>query len=458
MQIINPATEEIIKEISSDDFSSINQKYQQLRNGQDSWKESPLKDRISIIDRFHKLLNKHKNDLAEILTLEVGKPISQSVAEITGACSRINYFIQNSEKWLSDEWITKKEGLGERISFEPLGVIANISAWNYPYLVGVNVFIPALISGNALFYKPSEYSSLTGLEIQKLLLEAGISEKVFDVVIGSGEVGKNLLDLPLDGYFFTGSYQTGNHIYQRVASKMVPCQLELGGKDPIYISKNIDDIKAIAKSALEGVFYNNGQSCCAVERIYVHEGVYDEFLKIFVEETKGLKLGDPNDPETFIGPLTRKEQVEFLEKQVEDALGKGAHLAYGGKKISGPGYYFEPTIITNVDHSMRLMTEESFGPIIGIQKVRGEDEAIALMKDTDYGLTSGIFSDDYEEAEKVLGKMDSGTVYWNCSDRVTAKLPWSGRKHSGIGTTLSYQGIRAFVRPKAYHLKGFRVI
>ena len=235
---------------------------------------------------------------------------------------------------------------------------------------------------------------------------------------------------------------------------MVPCQLELGGKDPLYVMDDVDNIEKAAADALEGVVYNSGQSCCAVERIYVHENVYDAFVDSYVEQCKKLVIGNPLDKNTDIGPLSRKEQQVFLLDQIDDAIILGARIKCGGKMPLGKGYYFEPTVLVNVNHNMKLMMEESFGPVVGIQKVKDDAEAIHLMQDTAYGLTAAVYSKSFERAEEVMKQMHTGTVYWNCCDRVSANLPWSGRKQSGLGATLSYQGIRAFVQPKAYHIRG----
>jgi acyl-CoA reductase-like NAD-dependent aldehyde dehydrogenase len=234
---------------------------------------------------------------------------------------------------------------------------------------------------------------------------------------------------------------------------MVPCQLELGGKDPVYVTDDVPDVKAAAAATADGAFYNNGQSCCAVERIYVHEKIYDSYIAEFVKEVNSWKTGDPTAPGTYIGPLTRKEQVQELEKQVADALEQGAVLMTGGKALPGPGYYFAPTVLTNVTHNMRLMQEESFGPVIGIMKVNNDQEALELMQDTAYGLTAAVYSAGRERAASILSQVNAGTGYWNCCDRVSAAVPWSGRKHSGFGATLSHQGLRAFTRPKAWHLR-----
>lgn len=454
MQIINPATEEIIQEVTEDTTETIQEKYQRLKDGQKQWAAVPLPQRISAIEKFYALLDEQKDELAATLTKEVGKPIQQSYNEINGARKRIEYFIKNSAKWLADEWITEEDATREKIVYEPLGVIANISAWNYPFLVGVNVFIPALIGGNAVMYKPSEYSTLTGLNIQRLLYQSGIPENAFAIVIGKGAVGQVLLDLPLSGYFFTGSYRTGKYIAEQTAGKLVPVQLELGGKDPLYVMDDIENVNAVAEAALEGAVYNSGQSCCAVERIYVQESIYDKFVEAFVAQAKKLVTGNPMDKKTDIGPVSRKEQLKFLAEQVEDAKQKGGNIMSGGTTTEGNGYFFEPTVVVNANHEMKLMTDESFGPVIGIQKVKDDEEAVELMTDTPYGLTAAVYSKSLERAEQVMKQMDTGTVYWNCCDRVSAALPWSGRKNSGLGATLSYHGIRAFVQPKAYHLRG----
>jgi acyl-CoA reductase-like NAD-dependent aldehyde dehydrogenase len=454
LTITNPASGQEITKIDTDNTLTINQKYDDLKLGQKTWAKVSLEKRIEILQNFAQLLKKNETELSAILTSEVGKPIQQSINEINGGISRINWLCENANKYLADEIMSQQPGMTEKIVYEPLGVVCNISAWNYPYLVGINVIVPALLAGNAVAYKPSEFASLTGIEIKKLLIEAGVPTNVFEIIIGKGNVGAELLELPFDGYFFTGSYNTGNYIYQKVAPKMVPCQLELGGKDPLYVTDNVEGIKNIAAGTADGAFYNNGQSCCAVERIYVHEAVYDVYVKHFVEEVKSWKIGVPTEDGVYIGALTREAQIEVLERQVKNAIENGATLLCGGKRIDKAGNYFEPTVFSNVKNDMDLMQEESFGPIIGIMKVGSDDEAIQLMNDTKYGLTAAVYSKSQERAEEILSQTNSGTGYWNCCDRVSAALPWSGRKHSGFGATLSHAGIRAFTKPKAMHLRG----
>ena len=454
MKIINPATEAVITEIAEDSTNALLKKFHKLKASQAGWAKVSAAERRNVLQKFSELLNEEIEELAATLTSEVGKPLQQSRNEVNGARSRMAWMVSNAEKYLAEEIMVDEQGLTERITYEPLGVICNISAWNYPFLVGVNVFVPALLAGNAVMYKPSEYATLTGLNIQRLLQKAGLPAGVFEIAIGGKETGEALLDMDFDGYYFTGSYRTGKYIYERVANKMVPCQLELGGKDPLYISDDVKDIASVAIGTADGAFYNNGQSCCAVERIYVHEKVYDDYIKTFIKEVESYKLGSPTEEGVYIGALTRKEQLALLEDQVKEAVSKGATIAVGGKKMDRKGNYFEPTVLLNVSNDMKVMQEESFGPIIGIMKVSNDEEALQKMQDTVYGLTAAVYSSDKTRAENILSKVNAGTGYWNCCDRVSPAVPWSGRKHSGFGATLSHSGIRAFTKPKAWHLRG----
>ena len=453
MNIVNPATQEIITTVSVDDQKTIANKLTNLREGQKNWAKVSLSERVTIIRRFAELLQTNLDACASVLTSEVGKPLQQSKNEVNGACARIEWLTTNAEQSLQDEWMVKTGATREKIVYEPLGVVCNISAWNYPYLVGTNVFVPALLAGNAVIYKPSELSTLTGLEIEKYLHAAGVPENVFQIAVGAKEVGEILLAADLDGYFFTGSYATGKYIYERVSKKMKPCGLELGGKDPLYVTDDVTDISTIAANTADGAFYNNGQSCCSVERIYVHEKVYDDYVAAFVKEVQSYTIGNPLSEGVYIGALTRKEQAAILANQVQDAVSKGAVVLCGGKPIQGEGNYFEPTVLVNVTHEMGVMKEESFGPIIGIMKVTGDATAVTLMNDTQYGLTASVYCNNEERALALQSQLNAGTVYWNCCDRVSAALPWSGRKHSGFGSTLSLVGLRVFTQPKAYHLR-----
>jgi acyl-CoA reductase-like NAD-dependent aldehyde dehydrogenase len=388
------------------------------------------------------------------LTLEVGKPIRQSRNEINGLLPRLDFFLDQAARVLREEKVFAdvKQNLEERISHEPLGVIANISAWNYPYFVGANVFVPALLAGNAVLYKPSEFATLTGRHIADLMHQSGVPEDVFVAVFGGAATGAALLRQPIDGVFFTGSYATGTRIGAAAGRRMVKVQLELGGKDPVYVCDDAD-VKTAAAGIADGAFYNTGQSCCSVERIYVHERIHDAFVDAFLAEVKSYRVGDPLDEQTYIGPITRRPQLDVLQKQVIDAKRRGASLLTGGTIVKRKGNWFEPTVLTDVDHRMSVMRDESFGPVIGIQKVNDDSEAVVMMNDSEYGLTAGVYTPDEKRARRILGRVRSGSVYWNCCDRVSPRLPWSGVGHSGIGLTLSTYGIQTFTRPKAWHLR-----
>jgi acyl-CoA reductase-like NAD-dependent aldehyde dehydrogenase len=452
LAVMNPATGEEIARLPADDAASVAAKAAQARAAQPAWAARPLAERCACIARFRAGVVRDVQALAVTLTRETGKPIAQSRNELNGLLPRIDFFLAEVERVLATETVFEEASLAERIEQRPLGVIGNISAWNYPWFVGGNVFLPALLAGNAVLYKPSEYASLTGLEIARLLHESGVPRDVFVPLIGAGAVGAALLDQPLDGLFFTGSHATGQRIAQAVGPRFMRLQLELGGKDPTYVCDDADP-KAAAASLADGAMYNTGQSCCSVERIYVHERIHDQFVAAFVEAVRGFTVGDPMSEGTYIGAITRAAQLEVLEAQVADAKAKGAVLHLGGRRLPGPGNWFEATVFGRVNHDMALMREESFGPVIGIQRVAADAEAIALMNDTRYGLTAGVYTPDRERAQRLLAQLNAGSLYWNCCDRVSPRLPWSGCGDSGVGLTLSRQGILAFTRPRAWHLR-----
>jgi acyl-CoA reductase-like NAD-dependent aldehyde dehydrogenase len=452
LHITNPANGTVIAELPEDSAEGIAAKFKAARAAQRAWAATPLAHRLECIKRFRQALIDGRERLAAILTSEVGKPIKQARNELNGLLGRIDFFLAETERTLAPRTVHDEGGMREVIAHEPLGVIANISAWNYPYFVGANVFVPALLTGNAVLYKPSEYATLTGLEIGNLLHASGVPQDVFAVLAGGPRVGIELLKHAVDGVFFTGSYAAGKRIAEATAGRMIKLQLELGGKDPTYVCEDVD-LAAAAASLADGAMYNTGQSCCSVERIYVHEKIHDAFVAAFVAEVRGFKRGEPTMEDSYIGPLTRAPQVKVLELQVADALAKGARCLLGGHKVEPPGNWFEPTVLVDVNHDMTVMREESFGPIIGIQKVASDEEAVRLMNDTEYGLTAGVYTRDEARARRILAQVHAGSVYWNCCDRVSPRLPWSGVGHSGVGLTLSTYGIETFTRLKAWHLR-----
>ena len=452
LAIHNPANGALITQVPADDAASVAAKAARARAAQAGWRAVPLAERKACITRFRAGVVAELDALAAIMTSETGKPIKMSRNELNGLLGRIDFFLKEVDAQLVTETVFADGGMTEQIEHIPLGLVVNISAWNYPWFVGGNVYIPALLTGNAVLYKASEFATLTGLAMARLLHGAGIPQDVFIAVVGGGEVGQALLEQKIDGLFFTGSYATGARIAQALGPRMVKLQLELGGKDPTYVCENADP-KAAAESLADGAMYNTGQSCCSVERIYVHESIYDTFVAAFVEAVRGFKVGDPSSEDTYIGAVTRAPQLAVLDAQVADAKAKGATLLLGGTRLAGPGNWYAPTVFSNVNHSMELMREESFGPIIGIQKVSGDAEAVKLMNDTRYGLTAGVYTPDEARAKALLAQLNAGSVYWNCCDRVSPRLPWSGHGDSGVGLTLSTYGIQTFTRPKAWHLR-----
>jgi acyl-CoA reductase-like NAD-dependent aldehyde dehydrogenase len=450
--IHNPATGALLTQVPADDASSVAAKAMSARAAQAGWAATPLADRKACITRFRAAVVAELPELAAIMTSETGKPIKMSRNELNGLLGRIDFFLKEVDAQLMTETVFAEGGMTEQIQHTPLGVVANISAWNYPWFVGGNVFVPALLTGNAVLYKPSEFATLTGLAIARLLHGAGVPKDVFITLVGGGDVGAALQTQKIDGLFFTGSFATGAKIAQALGPRMVKLQLELGGKDPTYVCEDADP-KVAAESLADGAMYNTGQSCCSVERIYVHEKIHDAFVAAFMDTVRSFKVGDPSSEDTYIGAITRAPQLDVLDAQVADAKAKGATLLAGGGRLPGPGNWYAPTVFSNVNHSMELMREESFGPIIGIQKVSGDAEAVKLMNDTRYGLTAGVFTPDESRAKGLLAQVNAGSVYWNCCDRVSPRLPWSGHGDSGVGLTLSTYGIQTFTRPKAWHLR-----
>ena len=452
LDIHNPATGTLITRVAADDAASVATKAKAARAAQASWARVLLAERVACIQRFRAKVVEELESLAGIMTAETGKPIQMSRNELNGFLGRVDFFLQEAAGSTATETVFAEGGMTEQIEHVPLGVVANISAWNYPWFVGGNVFVPALLTGNAVLYKPSEYATMTGQAMARLLHASGIPADVFILIVGGGDVGAALQAQDIDGLFFTGSHATGARIAQALGPRLVKLQLELGGKDPTYVCDNADP-RLAAESLADGAMYNTGQSCCAVERIYVHEKIHDAFVAAFVATVRGFKVGDPAAKDTYIGALTRAPQLDVLEAQVADAKAKGAKLLTGGTRLPGPGNWFAPTVFSHVNHDMELMREESFGPIIGIQKVASDEEAVHLMNDTRYGLTAGVYTPDEARARAILSQIRSGSVYWNCCDRVSPRLPWSGYGDSGVGLTLSTYGIQTFTRPKAWHLR-----
>lgn len=460
LRVVNPATEELLQTVSTTDDLAIDQHYQQARRAQPEWAAYSLSDRIRILQTFRVLLGQRLDCLARLLTSETGKPIAQAKNEIRTAAQCVDYFLDHGHQLMEPKLVRQAPdplafpGLAdfqEVLTYDPLGVVAHLSTWSHPYLAGTNAIVPALLMGNAVLYKPSEAAILTGFAIASLLHEAGVPKDVLIAITGADEAGAALIQQPIDGIFFTGSSATGKQVAAAAAERLVPVQLQLDSNDPVYVCEDVDVAQA-ATDVAEGVFCNTGQRC-SIDRIYVHTLIYDRFVDEFLQTVEAFKLGNPAEPDTYLGPVSRQSHLVELEQQVQDALTKGAFLLCGGAQIGEAGWYFEPTVLVDVDHQMAVMRQKTLGPVVGIQAVKDDADAIAKMNDTDYGLTAAVYTHSQERAVRLLRQIDSGTAYWNCCDRVSPYLPWTGRKQSGLGSTLSHIGLEAFVQPRAWHLR-----
>jgi acyl-CoA reductase-like NAD-dependent aldehyde dehydrogenase/uncharacterized protein YceH (UPF0502 family) len=451
LEIRNPATGDMVRTVAVTEEGEIAQKVTRARSALAAWSARPYDERAAILRAFAALLETEAEECAQVTTSEVGKPIRQSRKEISAVLDRIRWNVANVGAIIAPRTVTAGAAVEERVTHEPIGVVAHISAWNYPYFVGLNTIVPALLAGNTVVYKPSEFATMTGLRLADLLHRAGVPVDVVHAVVGAGATGEALLAADVDMVCFTGSYATGRRVARAVADRLLRVQLELGGKDPAYVCDDVDP-EGAALAVSEGAIYNAGQSCSAIERVYAHETVYDDFVQALVEVVAAAQIGDPDDDATDVGPLARAVQVDVLDAQIADAVGKGARLLCGGKRIDRPGNWFEPTVLVDTDDRMAIMRDETFGPVVPVARVRGDDEAVARMDDTEYGLGAAVFTRDRTRAERILGRLDVGNAYWNTSDRSSVTLPWAGRRHSGMGVSLSPSGVRAFVRERAWHL------
>jgi acyl-CoA reductase-like NAD-dependent aldehyde dehydrogenase len=454
LEVHNPATGEHIRSVAMTDEREIEQKVERARHAQPDWAARGYSERAGVMRSFRALLEAEAEECARITTREVGKPITQSRNEVRAVLERIEWNIEHVGAVIGARSVTAGGGrpVEERVTHEPIGLVAHISAWNYPYFVGLNTIIPALLTGNAVLYKPSEHATLTGLRLVDIMHRAGVPVDVVQAIVGGGAVGAALVGADVDMVCFTGSYDTGRRVARSVADRLVRLQLELGGKDGAYVCDDVD-VESAALAVVEGAFYNGGQSCSAIERIYVHDAIFDRFVDAVADVVGAYRTGDPDDDQTDIGPVARPAQLDVLEAQVADAVMKGARAVCGGARIDRPGAWFEPTVLVDVDPSMSVMRDETFGPVVGVQRVRDDAEAFAALDDTEFGLGAAVFSRDRARAERILGRLDVGNAYWNTSDRSSVRLPWAGRRHSGLGVSMSESGVRAFVREKAWHLE-----
>jgi acyl-CoA reductase-like NAD-dependent aldehyde dehydrogenase/uncharacterized protein YceH (UPF0502 family) len=451
LEIQNPATGSLVRSVAVTEPGEIAQKVARARAAQAAWSARGYDERARIVRAFRDLLAAEVDECARVTTSEVGKPIRQSRNEITAVLDRIDWFVDNVGRLLAPRTVTDDGAVGERVTHEPVGVVAHVSAWNYPYFVGLNTIIPALLVGNVVLYKPSEHATLTGLRLVDVMHRAGVPVDVMQSVVGGGAAGAALVAADVDMLCFTGSYATGVKVATAAAERLLRVQLELGGKDAAYVCDDVD-VESAALAAAEGAFYNAGQSCSAIERVYVHGALWDRFLDALVEVVSAYRVGDPDDDGTDVGPLARAAQLDVLDAQLADAVAQGARVLCGGHRIARPGNWFEPTVVADANARTAIMRDESFGPVLGVARVTDDDEAIARMDDTEFGLGAAVFTNDRERAERILARLDVGNAYWNTSDRSSVRLPWAGRRHSGLGVSMSESGVRALMREKAWHL------
>lgn len=420
------------------------------------WAAMPLAARQAILTKAVDAFVARKTEIADELTWMMGRPVTQTPGEVNGFEERARYMIAAAGDALKPVDPGEKPGFKRYIAHEPLGVIAVVAPWNYPYLTAVNAVVPALAAGNAVILKHSHQTPLCAERFAAAFTEAGLPHGVFQVLhINHQDTARLVADPRIAGVAFTGSVEGGHAIQRALANKFAAAGLELGGKDPAYVRADAD-LKHAIDNLVDGAMYNSGQSCCGIERIYVHERLFDDFVEGAVALTRQYRLGDPTRPDTNLGPLVRPSAAAFVRGQIDDAVRAGARALidpdlFPADEEGSP--YLAPQILVDVDHSMRIMTEETFGPAVGIMKVKGDEDALALMNDSPYGLTAAIWTSDVEAAERLGRRIETGTVFMNRCDYLDPALAWTGVKDTGRGCTLSVLGYGQLTRPKSYHLR-----
>jgi acyl-CoA reductase-like NAD-dependent aldehyde dehydrogenase len=423
---------------------------------QATWKRTPLAERKAMVERFVAHFESQKEEIAKEITRQMGRPIVYSPGEIRGLAERARYMAAIADESLADLSAEPKPGFTRFIRREPVGLVYAIAPWNYPLLTAVNVVVPAVLAGNAVILKHSPFTPLCAERFRAAFAAAGLPDGVFQFLhLSDSSAEKLVAASEVDFVAFTGSVAVGHKVQRAASSRFIGVGLELGGKDPAYVRADADFDHAV-ENLVDGAFFNSGQSCCAIERIYVHGSLYDRFVEAFVSLTQKYVLGDPLDPRTTLGPVVRESAARKVRAQIADAKAKGAKALidegrFTAAKDGTP--FVAPQVLVNVSHKMALMTEETFGPAIGIQRVTGDDEAVALMNDSAYGLTAAIWTSDATVAQTLGDRLDTGTVFMNRCDYLDPALAWTGVKDSGHGCTLSRLGYNALTRPKSFHLR-----
>ncbi|KAJ5007713.1 Succinate-semialdehyde dehydrogenase [Colletotrichum sp. SAR 10_66] len=426
----------------------------------ESWSKTSLADRQKIVKTALKLLLNLKDDLAQELTVQMGRPIAYTGVEVATAVKRAEYLLKISDEVLKDTDGEAEKGFKRFIRKVPVGPVLVIFAWNYPYLILVNSLIPALLAGNTVILKPSPQTPTIVERVAKVFEEAGLPSGVLQHFhCGSPTLIESIVRNPkIKLVAFTGSVAGGLAVQQAAADRVVNVGLELGGKDPAYIRGDVD-IDWAAAEIVDGAVFNSGQSCCSVERVYVADEIHDAFVEAVQKVLKGYVLGDPFDKGTHVGPVISKRSKETIEAHVQDAVAKGAKDATPeNESFANPppkGNFVKPTLLTGVNHSMTVMTEETFGPVIPVMRVKNDDEAVKLMNDSEFGLTASIWTKDTDRGYELADQVEAGTVFVNRCDFPSPDLAWTGWKNSGKGQTLSRFGYDQFVKLKSYHLKDY---
>jgi len=456
IQCISPVDGSVYVERETASAEQIQQTMSAAVKAQKQWKNTPVAQRQALCSKAVDAFVAHKAEIAEELTWQMGRPISQAPGEVAGFEERARYMIEIADTALADLKPEEKDGFTRYIKREPLGVVFVVAPWNFPYLTSVNAIMPALLAGNAVVLKHSAQTPLCAERLHQAFTEAGLPEGVFQYLHLSHSDTEAVIQSPEVNFVaFTGSIPGGEMVERAAVGRFIGVGLELGGKDPAYVRKDANLQHAI-ETVTDGAIFNSGQSCCGIERVYVDEAVYQEFVDGVVALVNGYNLGRPDDASTNLGPLVKTSAADFVRGQIDEAVAAGAKALVDPAKFDADKKgtaYLAPQVLIDVDHSMRVMNQETFGPVIGIMPVSGDEEAIKLMNDSEFGLTAAVFTQDENAAIEIGNQIETGTWFMNRCDYLDPALAWTGVKNSGRGCTLSSIGFEHMTRPKSYHLK-----